>query len=189
MTPTIDKTWELLNKTIIELKDENILIDNDAYENFKKIFKDLYDEIRKAYMEKKEESLDRHKLASIIIVSILKSGCIKHQNPIDENNEIFFAPYVLATSVGMTFMQRELNKTLKRKKKKMIQKLTFPDAFSCDTSYFDIFCRNLYYANDNKQYGLNPLDIAEKLFLLEYIAVKNEKIDVNILKTKAKTEI
>lgn len=44
-----------------------------------------------------------------------------------------------------------------------------------------ILCaRNLYYAKTD--YKLNPLDLADRLFLVEYIALMKEGIDPDTLK-------
>mgnify|MGYP006868100695 FL=1 len=44
----------------------------------------------------------------------------------------------------------------------------------------DIICRNLYYAKTD--YKLNPLDLADRLFLVEYFALSSEGIVPDILK-------
>ena len=44
----------------------------------------------------------------------------------------------------------------------------------------EIMCRNLYYAKND--YKLNPLDLADRLFLVEYIALTKEGIAPDILK-------
>lgn len=55
-----------------------------------------------------------------------------------------------------------------------------PNAQSCGTPYMEIMCRNLYYAKND--YKLNPLDLADRLFLVEYIALTKEGIAPDILK-------
>lgn len=44
----------------------------------------------------------------------------------------------------------------------------------------DIMCRNLYYAKTD--FTLNPLDLADRLFLVEYIALTKDGINPDILK-------
>ncbi len=78
-------------------------------------------------------------------------------------------------------MVGKLNEKLSAKgSKKKIEQFIFPDAQSCKTSYIDIICRNLYYARTDFQ--MNPLDLADRLFLIEYIALLKEGINPDILK-------
>ena len=81
-------------------------------------------------------------------------------------------------------MQSQLNKILVDKNLQPIKALWFPKAVSCKTPYFEIFCRNLYFSNNSDKWGLNPLDIAEKLFILEYVTLEKAGIDPQILKYK-----
>lgn len=184
MRQTIERVWNLLDNTVkqIEKQTTGIVLYRGLYKNFDNCFRDLYKEIKEYYMESNVQNLDRHKVASIIIVSIIKSNIIAYEGKIDKDKE-FFGQYLIAASVGITFMQYELNTLLSEKNQNKIESLWFPQPLSCDTPYFEIFCRNLYYANNNKNWGLNPLDIAEKLYLLEYITLEKAGINPCILKT------
>lgn len=183
MRQTIERTWELLENTIkqIDKKTPGVVLSKGAYRRFDDNFRKLYNEIKEHYMENDVKNLDRHKVASIIIVSIIKANAIVYQGKVEQGKE-FFGQYLIATSVGMTYMQYELNKLLVEKNEKTITKLWFPSPISCDTPYFEIFCRNLYFANCNNNWGLNPLDVAEKLFILEYITLEKYGINPKILK-------
>lgn len=183
MRQTIERTWELLETTVKQINKQTpgVILDNDSYRKFDDNFRKIYNAIKEHYMENKVKNLDRHKVASIIIVSILKSNAIIYQGEIEQGKE-FFGQYLIAASVGITFMQNQLNAILVEKNKEPIKNLWFPDPLSCDTPYFEIFCRNLYFSNCNSDWGLNPLDIAERLFLLEYVTLEKCGIDPHILK-------
>lgn len=183
MRQTIERTWELLKSTVEQISKQTpgVVLNTDSYKEFDDYFRKTYNKIKKDYMASNVKNLDRHKVASIIIVSILESKAIMYQGEIEQGKE-FFGQYLIATSVGITFMQYELNVLLLEKGQNTISKLYFPDPLSCDTPYFEIFCRNLYFANCNNEWGLNPLDIAEKLFLLEYLTLETCGIDPHVLK-------
>lgn len=183
MRQTIERTWELLENTVTQLNKQTpgVILNNDAYKRFDDNFREIYNDIKEHYMGDKVKNLDRHKVASIIIVSILKSDAITYKGKIEQNRE-FFGQYLIAASVGITFMQNQLNTILVEKNKPPIKKLWFPEPLSCDTPYFEIFCRNLYFSNHNNDWRLNPLDIAERLFLLEYVTLEKCGIDPQILK-------
>lgn len=183
MKQTIERTWELLENTVDQLSKQTagIVLNKDSYKKFDDNFRQAYKEIKEHYMDNNVKNLDRHKVASIIIVSILKSDAIVYQGKNEQNKE-FFGQYLIATSVGITFMQNQLNTILVEKNEQPIKKLWFPDPLSCDTPYFEILCRNLYFSNNNSNWGLNPLEIAEKLFLLEYVTLEKCGIDPHVFK-------
>lgn len=186
MKQTIERTWDLLDNTVKKIKEKTpgIVLDSDSNKRFDGIFRKTYSEIKDHYMDSTVKNLDRHKIASVIIVSILSSKAIVYQGEVEEGKE-FFGQYLIAASVGITFMLNQLNTLLMEKNKEPIKNLWFPDALSCDTPYFEIFCRNLYFSDNNDEWGINPLDVAEKLFLLEYITMEKCGIDPHIFKEKA----
>lgn len=183
MKQTIERAWNLLEKTVKQVSEKNsgIVLDADSYKKFDDNFRKIYSEIRENYMESTVKNLDRHKVASIIITSILNSNAVIYEGKVEEGTE-FFGQYLIAASVGITFMQNQLNMLLIEKNIEPIKNLWFPDALSCDTPYFEIFCRNLYFSNNNNDWGINPLDIAEKLFLIEYVTMEKCGIDPHIFK-------
>lgn len=184
MRQTIEKIWTLLNVTVDKLNEQvpDVELRQDSYRKFNDIFRQTYKEIKEHYMDNNVENLDRHKVAGIIIVSILKSDAITYKGTIEKDKE-FFGQYLIAASVGITFMQNQLNTLLLEKNKQPIKKIWFPEPISCNTPYFDILCRNLYFSNNNSNWGINPLEIAEKLFILEYITLEKSGVDPSIFKS------
>ena len=183
MDATTTAVWKLLDITIKNMRnsDSRIHLNAMAKSKFKSNFESLIQNIKDEYMDDTVKNLDRHKCSAIIIVSILKSQAITYNGKLDEG-VIFIGQYIAATSVGFTYMQSCLNSLLKEKgESKVIDKLCFPTPMSCETPYFDVFCRNLYYADNNNEWGLNPLDIADRLFLLEYYTLIKNDIDPSIL--------
>lgn len=183
MTPLIQRTWEAIcvGAEIFCKEDEYITtnISANAYDLFQKNFKELYNDILNNYMENQNNPLDRHKVAAIIIISIIKAEILKTKK---ENSGLFMGNYILAVEVGLSYMLGELNEKLKEHEEKEINLFLFPNAISCNTNYFRILYRNLYYANNNKKWGLNPLDIAERLFLIEYRTLEKNGINPDNLK-------
>lgn len=182
MKPLLEKTWETIyiGANIMCNEDKQIKFNAESKEKYMKTFEVLYEQICNDYMEDNKMPLDRHKIAAIIIVSILKAEVL---GTVELNEEkVFTGNYVLATEVSFSYMLGELNAKLKEENQKEIEDFVFPQAMSCKTDYFKIFYRNLFFANSNSEWGLNPLDIAERLFLVEYITLIEKKIDPNILK-------
>lgn len=182
MNATTENIWQLLDVSVEKLqeKDSNIELDSESKNEFDSIFKKNIKKIKKNYMKTKVKNLDRHKVAAIIIFSILKSKAVKYEGNV-KKGEIFIGQYVIAASVGFTYMQSCLNTALEKKGQKPIEKYCFPTPMSCNREYFEVFCRNLYYADTGKEWGLNPLDIADRLFLLEYYTLIKNDIDPSIL--------
>ena len=131
-------------------------------------------------MKDSSKPLDRHKIAAILIISTIRTDVLKSTKK--NENDIFIGNYILATEVGLSYMLQILNEELEKRELPPIEKYYFPEAFSCKTDYSKIFYRNLYFSNENADWGLNPLDIAERLFLLEYITLLKNEIDTSILK-------
>lgn len=179
MDELIEIIWKKIyvGISIMCKEDSQVVYDKSKKEKFKSNFTLLYDQLSK-YMEDPTKPLDRHKVAAIIIISIIKSNILTSTGNTKER--IFVGNYILASEMGLSYMLAKLNEKLSDNEK--IDKYFFPEAFSCPTDYFDIFYRNLYYVNDNEDWSLNPLDISERLFLLEYITVDKKGIDLNKLK-------
>lgn len=181
MTPLIENVWDLITDEYNKHYKENLnfKFDQTKKNDFKQLFIQKYDFIMKTYMDSSVEYLDRHKVAALIIVSLLEINAISYDN-LDEDC-VFVGAELLSLKVGLAYMVEKLNEKLySRGIERKIEEFKFPKAQSCDTSYMDIMCRNLYYAK--RDYKLNPLDLADRLFLVEYIALSKEGLDPDVLK-------
>lgn len=181
MTPIINSIWHSLQDEEKYYQGKKIIfnLDKNKFEEFKKSFTDLNNSIKDIYMKPNVNYLDRHKVASIIIVSILKTNLISYDGQISEN-KVFLGAELIATEIALSWMLKELKKELTIIVENNVEHYFMPQAWTCDTPYFEVFCRNLYYAQ--KDYVLNPLDISEKLFLLEYITLLRNNINPDLLK-------
>lgn len=181
MTPLIENVWDLLSNEYNKYgqQNSNFEFDITKKEAFEKFFTQSCDKIIKKYMDASVETLDRHKVAALIVISILEVDAISYINLDDDC--VFIGAELLALKVGLAYMIEKLNEKLEAKGvNKKIETFIFPNAQSCGTSYMDIMCRNLYYTKND--YKLNPLDLADRLFLVEYIALFHEGIDPDVLR-------
>lgn len=182
MKQAIDSIWESIEKVQdIYSKSAEIVIDvsPEKKASFDKNFRAMYKLIKDNYMKPDVVALDRHKVAAIIICTIIDEEIVS-TNKQTENDVVFLGSEMIALSVGLSYMQRSLNDILQEiAVPKIINGYHMPIAMACKTDYFDILARNLYFAK--KHYVLNPLDIADKLFLVEYLTLKNEMIDPRLL--------
>lgn len=187
MKAVIDRVWRLLETTVEEFNKEKDLVElvADGKKNFGKRFRGNYNYIKENYMKKEVNFLDRHKVSAIIIVSLLEVNPIKYHGEISDD-QVFLGEYFLIAAVGFNYLQECLNEILAQSGIDKIEKIYFPEPFSCNVAYFDIFCRNLYFAKSEDKWGLNPLDIAKELFLLEYMTIREMKIDPQVLKESYK---
>ncbi len=182
MRQSIEKTWKLLEVTVEQMPEMGVC--ESAFSEYDRVYRKMYKNIQERYMKDSSENLDRHKEAAIAIISIIKANAIVYKGEIKEG-QIFIGSYMTAASVGVTLMIQRLNSLLAEKNLKTINRLWYPDALACDTSYFSIFYRNLYFSNNNEEWGLNPLDIAERLFILEYVTLEKNGIDPHVLKEES----
>ena len=147
-----------------------------------KIFDLYYNDIKTKVMYDNVQELDRHKLAAIIICSIVKANAIQYIHPYKEKEYIFDGNEKIALNIGLSYMNASLKKLLSRRPHEA-EKFTdfiFPQASMCDTEYVSILCRNLCYAK--RDYKLNPIDLANTLFLLEYITLIQVDIHPDTMK-------
>lgn len=114
----------------------------DAKELFIETYIAKYNEIMDVYMDKSVEILDRHKQAAILIHSTIACEVITPSKTVNED-EIFVGVQQVALLLGLSFMKDCLNDILKKHNLKLIERYTFPVAFSCPTDYFDILTRDL----------------------------------------------
>lgn len=188
MTITIKYVWNVLEEALEMAKNddkkEEITINCRGYDFFDKTFRELNDRILYKYMDESVTYLDRHKIAAIMIISILKTIDIKYKDL--PASRVSWAKQIIAVNIGLNYMCGELNKILEENgwPHERIKKLDMPEAFSCNTGFEDIMIRNLVYAEDNPEWGLNPLMIAENLFLLEYITIVKKGIGSEYLSHK-----
>jgi hypothetical protein len=133
-------------------------------------------------MREGTDNLCRHKVAAVAIKSIVDAQLIYMENI--PGDCIFIGLYRVAVNIGLSYMINRLNCHLAELKVgKVIERCTMPIAFSCDTPYIEIFARNLYYTKENNQ-DINVLDVADRLFLLEYITLQDNGIDPELLRVK-----
>ena len=181
MTPMIDNIWDLLTVeyTKYNTKNPNFKFNENKKAEFESVFKKKYNHIITEYMDDSVNELDRHKVSALIIISLLEVNAISIENL--DSDFVFVGNELLALKVGLAYMVQKLNeKLVERNIEKQIGEFVFPVAQSCKTPYIDIMCRNLYYAKND--YVLNPLDLADRLFLIEYITLLKENINPDILK-------
>lgn len=192
MTKTIKYVWNVLNGAIKTIDDDdkkkNLTISCKDFNFFKKTFNDLYYKMLNDYMKESVDNLDRHKVAAVIIISILKTIDIEYNNL--PKTKVVWGKQTVAVNIGLNYMCGELNKILAENGwDGEIEKFDMPNAISCNTSFEDIMIRNLVYAEDNPEWGLNPLTIAENLFLLEYITIIQRGIDFKYLSHDKKKDV
>lgn len=159
--------------------DNKLELNEEKKDDFFNRFREIYDEIKRTYMRSDVVELDRHKVVAAQIIASIECDLITRKVKADE---VFLGLYMIALEVGFNWMIIGLNDVLKKAGvNKEILQYTMPEAFACPTRYFEIFSRNLYYSYV-KGKGLNPLDISEKLFLLEYITLLDNGINPSTLK-------
>lgn len=173
----VDRSWKLLDAAVVQAReqDDGILLNENAREKYAETLTDKYKFMMK-FMKPSVSSLDRHKVASIIIASIIETDAVIYEKEIPEDSS-FFGKYMIAVSVGLSYMLERLNVRLNDKGIKKIERYRFPVAFSCATPYFEIFSRNLYLTHERTDWKINLLDMPEILFFIEYFTLKENDIE------------
>lgn len=182
LQPVINTLLEGLKEACIwyQAQDSCLMYNNIAEEVFCEEFCKMYTQIMHSYMKDNVRELDRHKVASVMIIASIKAGVISYQENKLKPGTKSIAQEMIATEVALSWMLQRLNEKLTALCQRTIEHYFMPEAFVCPTPYFEIFCRNLYYSNQGNK--LNALDIADKLFLIEYITLCKNGIDPTLLK-------
>jgi len=176
-----DRSKDILQKN----RNVELTLDKSKKEVFINNFCNRYKFVMDTYMDNVVGSLDRHKVAAIAIIEFIGSDILKYDEPTLANNEIFIPKYFLAAQTGLAFMQYWFSNLLESKGLERIDEWTWPKLLSCpQNEYFCVFSRNLYYISQRlegagKKYvsDYNELDLAEKLYLIEYITILSRGID------------
>lgn len=145
--------------------DENIILNRERKMVFQKIFEEMYNKIKSQNMRDEVMFLDRHKVAAIIICSVIKTKIFECR--IIDEKEVFLGNYYLALSAGLSYLQYELNQMLQEKGKLPIEKIIFPDVMYGKLSYKENLINMLYFSD--LEDSLNVLGLANIMFLLEQI--------------------
>lgn len=177
--------WKIIqqkSEIIVNEFPNNFMFNIDSKEKFFYYFEKYYNFIKANVMYDNVQELDRHKLTAIIICSIIKADPLNSILPYKENEYIFDGNEKIAVDIGLSYMNTSLKQLLSNRpnEERKFKDFIFPVASMCDTKYISIMCRNLYYAK--KYFELNPIDMANTLFLLEYITLLQVDIKPETMK-------
>ena len=180
--------WSLVEEqanVIVRENEESFFLNPNSKFIFFQKFDKYIDMIKVKFMTKEVTDLDRHKVAAIIICSVIESEIIQLKYTCSEE-EAFIGNEKLAVTIGLSYMRETLKKIMKgvQGEDRFID-YNFPKALACDTAYINILCRNLYYSYN--EFILNPIDLANELYLLEYISLIQCDIDVDVLREKMRS--
>lgn len=167
LAKTKERVEELSSKGV------KICINENAMSCAEEKFKEFYDKFMDDHMCDQVECLDRHKVAAIFIKTIIDEKIIISEIK-ERKNYMSVASEMIATEIALSWMMSELNEILVQHSLNKIERYSMPIAFACSTPYFEVFCRNLHNASES--YCVNPIDIADKFFLLEYITLLENNI-------------
>jgi len=189
--------WDLYKSTFkdTEYNDINkccLSIKEDAKDLFVNNFNTRYLYVLKMYMKEDTIELDRHKVAAIAVIELVLSEALDGVSlEIDgDEKDIRIHRYLLASQTGFRFLLHQLNKKLVDFCLAPLDEFHSPEIFTCpENNYLHVFARNLHFVSkragcdDRFVTSLNELDLAEKLYLLEYITLLKNNISPTILVT------
>ncbi|MCI9416332.1 MAG: hypothetical protein HFI82_02805 [Eubacterium sp.] len=169
-------------KFIIDKYPDNFKYNFECEKNFHNAFDRYYNTIKENVMYDNVQELDRHKLSAIIICSIIQSNPLQVISDYEKDRYVFDGNEKIAVNIGLSYMHSSLKELLQRRPDEAAKfsDFIFPIAFMCKTDYISILCRNLCYAK--KYYELNPVDLANTLFLIEYITLLQIGINPETMK-------
>lgn len=181
----IDEAWDGITKMYEMYKTPypSLVFHNDKKKSFDNLFKTEYQKVMDRFMTEETDKLDSHKQAALLIICFLKLDIIEHSP--DNKDEISIVPQLIAVNIGLSYMLACLKDRLKEQNEKTkIERYYMPIATACDTPYPEILCRILYQEQHEPDMDFNILELADRLFLLEYINLLQYGIEPLTLKKK-----
>jgi len=177
--------WVLIGVGIKERqkKEPSLIYDisPEAKKKFSVFFQSSYSEIQKKHMKKQDDFLDRHKVAAITIASIIHAKLISNAEKSPDPNEEWIGLQRFALEIGLSDMLKRTNELLtERCSAKQITTYHMPVSFSNDRSYNESLSLLLHRTPPATPVEIR--DLADRLFLIEYITLLHEAIDPSIFK-------
>lgn len=176
MKKSIDSYWKLVSAYCDVLKKSgcDVTFDTTKCELYKKTVEHHYKEYKEKYMDVAAvEHLDRHKIAAVFVASGLECDIIKQSDSVKEGS-IYIGAQKILLLAAFDYLLAKMNEILKKNNSflKPMETMHFPNPWSCETNYVDVFSRSLYY--EKRESGkVNIMELAEKFFLLEYISIQD----------------
>lgn len=201
MTNYTNAIWSLFsNLAEPYIKKSQVTLKKEASEKFKSTFKDLYDYTKDNYMNEKVENLDLHKIAAITAISISIIQPLELNEDL-QKDDVFVLNDILAISTALSSLQYFLNTGLDRLNKangldnKKIEKMCLMETINCKDDFSFILSRNLFFHRKGRSFSEaesylkdSILDLAAVFYLLEYVTLNENQIDVKNFKELTGTE-
>ena len=178
MTKTTRNFIESVKEECEVLKEARmpLFFDNDVEESYVKRCNEVYESYKRTYMDEAVTSLDRHKVAAILVIEAVAMELVKMNKEELSDGDIFIGKSKVPFVCALRYIQREYNSIIKGSNIREMTSFALPDAFSCDTKYIDIMCRIQFYSEklyDQPTFvDIAVMDLADRFFLLEYIAIQ-----------------
>lgn len=167
--------------------EEKLTFHSERKKEFIDFFAKYYETIKGQFMTPETKALDTHKQAAIMLISAWEANAIE-QTPCEEG-QIPLGCQAVMLDVAFSYLEQSINRKLEDIRVRPI-KLKLPEALACDTSYFNILRRMLYYelptrgrqGSEKYKMNYNILEWSDRFFLLEYITLLENGIDPKLIK-------
>ena len=134
-----------------------------------------YDLYRLRFMTSGVTSLDRHKIASILVLEAIANDLIKTDESIIPEGMISIGQEKVVIRCALYYIQREFNQLIEGHSFEKMDRFILPTAFSPQTKYIDTMCRiqlhSKKFYNKTEYLQIALMDLADRFFLLEYISI------------------
>ena len=189
--PAVENFWsELKNSCNKWSKKENgntLSFHPERKNDFFKLFSKYYNIIKEQFMTPETKGLDAHKQSAIMVISALEANIIEQTQ---EEGKVALGVQAVILDVAFSYLEKNINNKLEEIGAHTV-KLKLPIALACETSYFDILRRILYYEDQREKIdddcykmSYNVIEWSDRFFLLEYITLLSNGIDPQLVKDK-----
>lgn len=180
---TYEKIWKNIVVPIyknISNGDNNIFINEKSKNKIFKRYIKIRDNIKKKYMEDSNSNIDRHKIASIMMVAIEEVYPIKvskkyifqlWRSKKELDMRYVYANEILAFFTALSIIENYKDYGIDGKIEMTRNSITLPETFN-ESDYAMNTCIDLYFGKRSK--NINILTFSNVFFLLEKMAALNE---------------
>lgn len=163
MNSKLDQFWNqmIMYANSVQSVNKDIIIHGERKKDFEDIFHAKYSEVMDIYMSKDVVNLDRHKVAAVLIYSIIKVRMMEYRN----KTQICKENYQLAISLALSYIVYEGNLYRKERGQEPLERIKFPEVYNGDKDYKNLLLCTLEMLDINDD--INVLQLANMMLLLE----------------------
>lgn len=164
------QTWRQLEAIYLAMNDtikKEVGFDLTSKNRFCNYFKRIYEKLSEQ-IKHENKALSRHKIAAIIVATIIKIKPLTDKKGLSNENSIFISNEVIALVFALEYIKIQVNQILQKSNStETIQNLYITKPINKNTNEFDILVKNLYIESTERGGNISVNTWAYLFYLIE----------------------